>query len=458
MRRRALLVAALASAGLACGGGDGGGSGAPAPSASPEPSPSPVPLPAPTETPAPTPTTAPTPLPNTTPTPTPTPTPAPTVVPSPGPTPSPSPAPTVQPGSLRWAAALPAQPSAVAGDASGNVYALVDVFQPNAERPSSQILKFDGAGRQLWSVALGPEIWAAQRQLAVTPAGDVVVGACSEPFCLRKADAIGAMTVAAVRISATGQPIWTATIPDAIGFASLDTDVRGRTIAAVSTDLGSRLVIVAPDGLVSLDLPTDIVAPRAAFGGESGDFVVGGQDAASGRPVFERRGSDGATRFRSTLDTVSGAIDRIDFAPNGSIALGGDFLESFTWGGAEHVATFGSAFLAVGGGDGSPQWSKADLDLDPRGGQPPVLAFGRENDVITFTVTFGKGQSNLRSYTRDGVLRWRRDFGGISGTFLNAVAVAANGDVVVGGNGTRDAPFQQLSFDPATYFVAVLAP
>jgi hypothetical protein len=330
----------------------------------------------------------------------------------------------------------------------------VDLF--TGEAVTSRVLKLDARGLQVWSVALGPELWGAPRTLAVTPAGDVVVGACSAPFCSRPPDT-GPVAASIVRISAAGTVDWTAAA-DGVGFWSIDVDVRGRTLASVDAGAGTRLVMLDPSGVELLDLPTDIVAPRAAFGGESGDFVVGGQELPSKKPVFERRRSDGGARFRSTLDTASGAIDRIDFAANGSIALAGEFVESFTWGGAEHVATFGSAFLAVAGGDGSPQWSKSDLDLDPRGSVPAVLAFGRENDVITYTITFGKGQANLRSYTRDGALRWRHDFGGIFGTYLNAVAVAANGDVVVGGNGTRDAPFQQLTFDDATHFVAVLAP
>lgn len=330
------------------------------------------------------------------------------------------------------------------------------MFLPGAERPTTQLVKLDRAGTKLWTLSLGPGLWGSG-ELAVFPAGDVVVGACSAPFCFADT-ANGAPPVEAsiVRVSSAGTVAWTVAVPGS-GFWSVEADSRGRTLAVVDANPQPRLVILDGRGTNALDAPTDIAQPRAAFGGESGDFVVGGQDAG-GRPVFERRGSDGSTRFRKLLDTPSGTIDRIDFAPNGSIALGGWFQDRLTWGATTHTPSFRSGFLAVGGGDGSAQWSTADLSLATGGSVPPYVAFGVDNDVVAYTQTFGKGQANLRSYTRDGALQWQRGFSGIFGTWVNAIALATSGDVVVGGNGTADAPFQGLAFAKETHFVAVIVP
>ncbi|HET7753553.1 MAG TPA: hypothetical protein VFK85_06560 [Anaeromyxobacteraceae bacterium] len=306
-----------------------------------------------------------------------------------------------------------------------------------------------------WSIDVGPNLWGS-RTLAVMPGGDVVLGVCSKPFCFSQDGS--AVTAAIVRISSAGKTLWTTRVPGT-GFSSIDADGRGRTLAVVDAPDAPRIVLVGDAGGILLDAATDIAFPRASLGGESGDFVVAGQEAATGKPVFERRRSDGGTRFRATLDVARGAVDRVSFAPNGSIALGGWFEGRLQWGGEAHDAQFGSGFVVVGGGDGSPQWSKADTGLSGSSASvPPCVAFGRDNDVVTFTQTFGKGQANLRSYTRDGAQRWIHEFGGIFGTWVNAVAVARNGDVVVGGNGTADAPFKALPFAKTTQYVAVIAP
>lgn len=358
-------------------------------------------------------------------------------------------------GEVRWAAATPVRAAAVGGDRSGNVYALMDAWQPNAERPVTELWKLDAAGERQWTLALGPALWGSA-EMAVLPGGAVAIGACSAPFCYQAPDA-PAVTATVVRVSSAGAVAWTAAVPGS-GFWSVDADAGGRTLAVVSAPGGARVVILDDAGGTVLDAATDLRAPRAAFGSESGDFVMGGQDAAE-RPVFERRTSDGGTRFRQTLDTPGGAVDRIDFAPNGSIALGGWFMNRLTWGSTTYDLDYWSGFLLVGGGDGSAQWSHADLDLDARtGGFARLLSFGLENDVVTKTTTFGKGQANLRSYTRDGALQWRHDLRGLLGTTVGPAAVSWNGDVIVGASGVSDAPFQGLAFDDATPFVAVLAP
>jgi hypothetical protein len=357
-------------------------------------------------------------------------------------------------GEVRWAAATPARAAAVGGDRSGNVYALMDVWLPNADRPVTELWKLDAAGERGWSLALGPALWGSA-EMAVLPGGDVVIGACSAPSCYQAPEAPN-VTAAVVRVSSAGAVAWTAAVPGN-GFWSMDADAAGRTLAVVAAPGGARVVILDDAGGTVLDQATDLRAPRAAFGSDSGDFVIGGQDASE-RPVFERRTSDGATRFRQTLETPGGAIDRIDFAPNGSIALGGWFKNRLTWGSTTYDLDYWSGFLLVGGGDGSAQWSQADLDLDADAAGPARVAFGLENDVIAKTTTFGKLQANLRSYTRDGALQWRHDFRGIYGTAVGPVAVSWNGDVIVGAGGVSDAPFQSLAFDDATFFVAVLAP
>lgn len=358
-------------------------------------------------------------------------------------------------GEVRWAAATPVRASAVGGDGSGNVYALLDVWPTNAERPVTELWKFDAAGKRQWTLALGPGVWGST-EMAVLPDGEVAIGACSAPFCYQAPEA-PVVTAAVVRVSSAGAVAWTAAVPGT-GYWSVDADAGGRTLAVVSTPEGARVVILDDAGGSVLDAATDLRAPRAAFGSASGDFVIGGQDASE-RPVFERRARDGGTRFRQTLDTPRGAIDRIDFAPNSSIALGGWFTNHLTWGSTTYDLDYSSGFLLVGGGDGSAQWSKADLDLAAdAGGFARVLSFGIENEVVTKTTTFGKGQANLRSYTRDGALRWRHDLRGLRGTTVGPAAVSWNGDVIVGAGGVSDAPFQGLAFDDPGYFVAVLAP
>jgi hypothetical protein len=347
---------------------------------------------------------------------------------------------------------------AVAADASGNVFVVMDL-SPNGSGPDSQLWKFDGAGRKVWSVKFPDGLWDS-RSLAVLPSGDVAAGACSVAFCFPPEGTT--MTSVVLRFSgADGHVVWRAGMPGpTTGGVTADGDGRVMAVSGgppTSSPEGTpaRVVLIASGGGILLDHATDIRFAIAALGGTSGDFIVAGQDV-NARPVFERRRTDGALVFREVLDTQGGIVNRVAFAPNGSIALGGWFQNGLTVGRTSYAQRH-AGFLVVAGGDSSPQWSTVDQELTPLASVPPTIAFGRENDVVAFTMTFGKGQANLRSYTRDGVLRWRHDFRGTFGTWVNTVAVARNGDIIVGANGTADAPFQALTYPRETHFVAVLA-
>jgi hypothetical protein len=380
--------------------------------------------------------------------------------PSAAPAPPAAPPPTnpIAPGALRWSAALPGQPNGVAGDSSGNVYVATTVYPPNGGDAVAQVWKFDSGGRKQWSTEIGPGWWSARDQLGVTPAGEVALGVCSAPFCY-SADPT-AVQAAVMRITSAGKIAWTTRVSGRLG--SLDVDARGRTLLTVSSGdlvsgLGYRVLLLGDAGEILLEQETDLAFARASLGSIDGDFAVAGKDP-TGKLAFERRRSDGATAFRNALDTPGGSIDRLALAPDGTIAVGGWFEDHFTWGSAAYDVMYTGGFIALATGSGSPDWSKHDSDLAAYNAVPPNVAFGARDSLVTFTMTYGKGMANLRSYGRDGTPEWRQEFRGVYGTWVHATAVAGNGDIVVVAHGTRDAPFQGLSYEGHTPYVAVLAP
>jgi hypothetical protein len=352
---------------------------------------------------------------------------------------------------------------AVGADAEGNVYVITDpppTDPPTAATP--ELVKFNAGGRKEWSLDLDLGWWPSA-WMSVMPDGDAVLGVCSARWCYT--DDGTTVTLAVQKITASGTVAWTTPLRGT-GFSTLQSDRLGRTLAVTSSGEtwheDYRVLLLSDAGDVLLDQPTSITAAdlydmnferggvRGALGGSSGDFILAGKDPVTSRPLFERRRSDGTLVFRKLVDATDGVIDRVAFASNGSIALAGSATPPLTWGSVTHEHY---GFLLVASGDGSPQWSQADYELI---GYPRYVAFGVDNDVLVHTQTTAKGDANLRSYTRDGVLQWRHDFD--RGAWVHPISVAATGDVVVVAHGTGDAPFEALPYPAEVSYVAVLAP
>jgi hypothetical protein len=187
--------------------------------------------------------------------------PAPSSTPNPTPSdPQPSPpiaSPTPDPagwnpmpsGALRWSAALPAYPTSVGGDSSGNVFVTMLVYPPDGGDPVTQLWRFDATGRKEWSIDIGPGWWDARGRMAVTPSGEVALGVCSKLFCYSEDPS--ELDSAVMRFTSAGTVAWMTHLP---GLPkTVEVDAGGRTVVALSSanvgsGLGDRLVLLGERG------------------------------------------------------------------------------------------------------------------------------------------------------------------------------------------------------------------
>jgi hypothetical protein len=353
----------------------------------------------------------------------------------------------------------------VAAAADGSVYVLADLSGDSATSAIKgardvALLKYDSAGKLLFSEILGASQNASGFALAVSADGKVAVagaveGALSGTTAKGGADSFVAM------YDADGKELWTArrgaTGNDealAIAFAP-----NGNLVVAGKTEsaLGGQVALGQSDGYVR---------GYSASGAElfTRQFGTGGADAATALFVRDD-GAGGMEIFTGGVENNRGVVRSFTHSSNAGFNVGATRDIGYFHGGAINAITADGASLYVGGEIGADRLTLGETARAAVAGKEGFVArldaslvstaldrasyLGSANDDtvkclaivdgalyaagVTGGVLAGSGIANAKSsflarLDNAGDLDWTRTFNSASGGFsLNAIAVQSGG-------------------------------
>jgi hypothetical protein len=174
---------------------------------------------------------------------------------------------------------------------------------------------------------------------------------------------------------------------------------------------------------------------RAAAVATNGDVVLAGLTTSFGTGGYDAyvqrvHGGNGSVLWARTWGAAAGDYFwAVVMAANGDVVVAGG-TESF---GAGSTDAF---ILRLDGGNGSVVWSRTWGGISAENTEGLAMAANGDVLVAGLTVSFGAGMRDavvLRLGGNDGSLLWARTWGGSGLDQANAVAMVANGDVVVTG-------------------------
>lgn len=281
------------------------------------------------------------------------------------------------------------------------------------------VAKLDSQGVPKWSKAFGDASNQTGQSVAVDKDGNVIIAG----------DFMGSVNFGAGAMQSTGDYDVFVAMLDANGNRMWEEGLGGTTTQrskAVAVD-GDRNVLVTGSFSASMQ-----VGGETLQGTENDMYLV--KFTPSGEVTWSRQFGGPSSQFGTKL-----AVDPKD----GSIAVGGFFLDSISLGG-ETLMTAGaglsSIFIGKLNADGGHVWSKAFGDGTATVNGLTVDVFGNVLATGDFQASINLGGSALQSsgdsdvflakLGADGKHVWSKSFGDANGQFGTAIAVDPFGGVL----------------------------